>query len=632
MLDLVRKHARSWLIKVALFLIVVVFIFWGGYSYKARQEGHLARVGDHYISIYDHELYYRQLVEMYRQQMRDSFSEELLQRLNLRKQALNQLIDRYIITTAAQELGLTASTQEIQKKLAELPVFQTDGKFDPKRYLFLLRQNRMNPETFEQQVGHDLSLQKTEAFVKRRAVVTDAEIMTDLRFNYTLFQVAYVFFDPKSLEVQVNADEKDLESFYQQNRERYKDPERRQITYVLFNPDSYLPDVRVEENQIKAYYEDHGTEYHSEQEVRARHVLFRLKDEASEADIAKARAEGERVLIEAKQGQDFVELAKKYSQDPTVGDNGGDLGFFTRGRMVPEFSEAAFHLKPGEISDLVRSPYGFHIIKVEEVHPEKIIPLDEVRGEIESKLKGERARDIAHQKAREFADSVNAQKDINKAAQMMKLQLTGAGTWISVGDVPPEIGGVPIQGQNKLFALPEKGISDLLEVPRGFLIAQIDLVQPPQPMPFERAKDRVQKDYRADQARILAETGASELLSRSRTLKSLEEASKQAKLEASKSEWFSRLEPDMNLGMLQGDAESKTFRLTENDPFPDAPLKVGNRYGVFQLIGRKLPEETLGKERPVIVKRLLGEKQSILFQTWLGDERKKYQVEVFKDL
>ena len=531
MLDIVRKHARSWLIKVALFLIVIVFIFWGGYSYKAQREGNLARVGDHYISMHDHDQFYRQLVEMYRQQMRDSFSEDLLRRLNLRKQALNQLIDRYIIATAAEKLGLTATTQEIQRKLFEFPVFQTEGKFDPKRYLFILRQNRMNPETFEQQIGQDLTLRKTEAFIKRRTVVTEEEILADLRFNYTLIQVAYVFLDPRSFEVKVNVDEKSLEGFYQQNQDRYKEPEKRQVSYVLFNPDSYLPEVRVTENQIKDYYEDHGTDYHKEQEVRARHILFRVKDDASEADVAKAQAEGERVLVEAKGGKEFAELAKEYSQDPSAGENGGDLGFFTRGRMVQEFSEAAFNLKQGEISDLVRSPYGFHIIKVEDVHPEKITPLSEVRGEIEVKLKGERSRDIAHQKARDFADSAYAQKDINKTAQAMKLQLTGAGTWVSVGDALPEVGGVPIQGQNKLFALPEKGISEVLEVPMGFMIAQVDVVQPPQVIPFERAKDRVEKDYRTDQARILAENGASELLAQSRALKSLEAAGKQAKLE-----------------------------------------------------------------------------------------------------
>ncbi len=632
MLDLVRKHAKSWLIKVALFLIVIVFIFWGGYSYKSQQEGYIARVGDYYISINDYEHYYRQMEEMYRQQLKDSFSEELMRQLNLKKLALNQLIDRSIMLKAAQELGLAATTQEIQKKVLEYPVFQTEGRFDQRRYTAILRQNRMTPEAFEQQMGRDLTLQKVEGFIKRRAAVTEEDVLAEFRFNFTLIQVAYLLFDPKSYEAQVNADLKSLEGFYQQNQERYKEPEKRQISYVLFNPDSYLPEVQVTENQIREYYEDHGSDYHKEQEVRARHILFRVKEDASEAEIAKAREEGERVLAKLKDGKDFAELARKFSQDPTAAENGGDLGFFTRGRMVPEFSDAAFSLKPGDISDLVGTPFGFHIIKVEEVRPAKTTPLEEVRGEIEMKVKGEKTRDIANRKARSLADSAYAQKDINKAVQMMNLQLTGVGAWVSQGNILPEVGGVPVQSQKQLFALTEKGVSDVLEVPRGFLVAQVDGIQPPQVIPFEKVKDRVEKDYRAEQAEKLAEKNASEALARARELKDLTAAGTQRKLEAKKSDWFSRHEPDKNLDVLQGDAQNSVFSLTEAQPFCDVPVLIGKRYAIFQLLGRKLPDDALEKERPAIVKRLQEQKQAILWQTWLGDERKRTQVEVFREL
>jgi peptidyl-prolyl cis-trans isomerase D len=490
----------------------------------------------------------------------------------------------------------------------------------------------MTPEAFEQQMGRDLTLQKVEGFIKRRAAVTEEEILAEFRFNFTLIQVAYLLFDPKSYEIQVNADLKSHEGFYQQNQERYKEPEKRQISYMLFNPDSYLPEVQVTENQIREYYEDHGSDYHKEQEVRARHILFRVKDDASEAEIAKAREEGERVLAELKQGKDFAEFARKFSQDPTAAENGGDLGFFTRGRMVPEFSDAAFSLKPGDISDLVSTPFGFHIIKVEEVRPAKTTPLEEVRGEIELRVKKEKTRDIANRKARSLADSAYAQKDINKAVQMMNLQLTGVGAWVSQGNMLPELGGVPVQSQKQLFALAEKGVSDVLEVPRGFLVAQVDGIQAPQVIPFEKVKDRVEKDYRAEQAEKLAEKNASQVLARARELKNLAAAGTQVKLEAKKSDWFSRHEPDKNLDVLQGDAQNKVFSLTEAQPFSDVPVMIGKRYAIFQLLGRKLSDEALEKERPAIVKRLQEQKQAILWQTWLGDERKRTQVEVFREL
>jgi|WetSurMetagenome_2_1015567.scaffolds.fasta_scaffold17155_2 peptidyl-prolyl cis-trans isomerase D len=631
MLDLVRKHAKSWLIKVALFLIVIVFIFWGGYSYKTRQEGQMAKVGDYYVSINQYNNYYNQLIEMYKQQMRGSFSEDLVRQMNLKKQALTMLIDRQLIYRAAQGLGLTVTSQEIQQKLLEFPVFQTEGKFDKKRYEFILRQNRLSPETFEQQMGEDLTVQKVEAFVKRRAMVTEAEIEAEFRLNNTLIQAAYLLFDPKILETEVKVDDTALEAFYQQRQDRYKDPEKRQLLYVLFDPSSYLPDVKVTENQIKDYYEDHRTDYNKEQEVRAQHILFSVKEDAPEAEVAKARAEAEKVLSEAKGGKDFSELAKQYSQDPTVGDNGGDLGFFTRGRMVPAFAEAAFSLKPGEIGELVRTPYGFHIIRVAEVRPAKSTSLDEARAEIESNLKGEITRDIAHRKARDFADMAYAQKDIGKAAQAMKAPLTATGAWVSQKDALSEVGGAATQSMNKLFALPEKSISDVFEVPKGFLVVQVDAIQPPQVIPFDKAKERVEKEYRTEQARALAQKRASEVLEKARELKSLEQAGRQSNLEVKKSDWFSRSEPDKDLPALQGEARIKLFELEESRPFPEAPLMLANRYAVIQLLGRKVPEGALDKERPEITKRLLEEKQGILWQTWLDDERGKTQIEIYKE-
>lgn len=631
MLDLVRKHARSWVIKVALFLIVVVFIFWGGYSYKSDQESQMAQVGDHYVSFNEYDQYYRQLLEMYKRQFGGSVSDETLRDLNLKKQALNQLIDRNIVAMAAQDLGLTATPQEIQQQLLQYPVFQTEGHFDQKRYVFILRQNRMSPEAFEQQVGQDLSLQKVEAFIKRRALVTDAEIQADFQFNYTLLQLAFAMFDPKSFEAQVNVDDKALTEFHQQHQDRFKDPEKRQVSYVLFSRDSYLPEVRVTDGQIKDYYEDRATDYNQEQEVRARHILFALKEDASEADVARVRAGAEAVRAEAKRGKDFAELARQFSNDPSVGENGGDLGFFTRGRMMPEFSEVAFSLTPGEISELVRTPYGIHIIKVEEVHPEKNTPLEEVRGQIETKLKEERARDIAHQKARNFADAAYAQKDIGKAAQAAKPAVTAVSAWVSQKETIPEVGGLPTPSMSKLFSLSEKGISDVIEVPKGFLVAQLEVIQPPQLIPLEKAKDRVEKEYRMERARILAQNKASELLASARDLKSLEAAGKQAKVDVKKSDWFSRQEPDKELPALQGEAQNKVFELQEARPFPEQPLLVGNRYAVLQLLGQRLPEDALVKERSAITKRLEQEKQGIIWQIWLDEERKRSQIQIFKE-
>lgn len=632
MLDLLRRHASSWLIKAALFLIVIVFIFWGGYSYKTRQESQMARVGDHYISIADYNQHYNQLLELYRRQLGDSFSEELVRQMNLKKQALNSLIDRYLITKAGSELGLTATSREIQRKLLEFPAFQTEGQFDQKRYVFILRQNRMSPEMFERQMAQELTMQKVQAFIKGSALVTDEEIRSDFLFNNSLLQVAYVLVDPKPLEPQVAVDAKALEEFYQQAQNRYKDPEKRQFSYVLFSLEAFLDGVKVTEGEVKQYYEDHASDYRKEGQVRARHILFELRQDASDSETAKVKQEAQKVLEEARKGRDFEDLARKHSADPTVKENGGDLGFFTREQMVPEFSEVAFNLKPGEISDLVRTPYGFHIIKVEEIRPEEITSFEQAREGIGRMLKYEKARDVAHIKSREFLDAVHAQRDLRKAAQSRNLPVVGSGVWVGQKDLLPGFETAFPQVMSKLFSLQEKDVSEALETDKGFIVAQVDAIQAPQVIPFDQVKERVEKDYRTEQARQQALKKANELLEAARAAGSLEKAAKEKGLEIKQSEWFSRQQPDSNMPALQGDAQNKVFQLQEAQPFVSEPVMVGHRFGVFQLLGRQLPEEKMKAEWDGIRKRLTEEKQATLWQMWMEDQRKKAQIEIYKEL
>lgn len=633
MLNLFRKHATSWLIKVALFLIVIVFIFWGGYSYTERDASRLARVNDQYITLAEFDKSYNQMVEMYRRQFGNSFSEEMIRQLNLKQQAFNTLINRYLVSEAAQNLGLTASAQEVQQRILEYPVFQKDGMFDKERYVLVLQQNRLSPEMFEQQMKEDLSLQNVENFVKRQAAVTDEEILAEFRFNQSPIQITYVELDPKSFVDKVTTDEKVLKDYFEKNKEKYKEPEKRKISMVLFKTDSYLKDVQVSDDEIKEYYNEHQSEFHKDAEVKARHILFRVEESAPEEEVTKVKAEAQKVLDEAKKkGADFAELAKKYSQGPTA-PKGGDLGYFSRDQMVPSFAEAAFALKAGEISGLVRTPYGFHIIKVEDVRPEKVIPMEEAREDIELTLKRQKAKDIAFDKARNFADVAYADGDIKKAAEQEKLQVTETKEWLPQLSPLPGISASP-QVMQDLFSLPEKGISGVLEAEQeGYLVAQIVGIKAPEIPTYEQAKAKIEQGYRSEQAQKLAEKAAADLLTEAKKVDSLEQAAKQKQIEVKKSSWFSRTQPDRSL-RIGGDALNKLFQLEETNPFPDAPLEVSNQFFlVYQLIGKKpAPQEQLKKDRPNILQTLQTQKQNQLWEAWLERQRRKADIEVFKEL
>ncbi len=630
MLDFLRRHSKSWLMVVAFGFIIVSFIIWGGF--RTGEEGQIAEVDGQTISRADYDKFYRDLLDTYRRQFGTALSDDLIRQLGLEKRALQMMIQRYLVMKASSQMGLSATPQEVQKVILEIPFIQTEGKFDRTKYDLFLRQSRRSPEAFEKQLSEDLTLQKAESFIKRRALVTEDEILADYRLNHSQVRVEYVLFNPKSYEEKVDMDAKAVKAFYEQHIDRFRDPEKRQFAIVLFDTDDHLGEVKVTEDQLRLYYDEHPSDYHKEKDVRARHILFSVKEDAPEEEVSKARAEAQKILAEAKSGKDFVELAKKHSQDPTAPQNSGDLGYFERGKMVPAFSDAAFSMNAGDISDLVRTPFGFHIIKVEDVRPEKTSSFDEVRTQIESILKEQEAREIAFKKAREFSDLAYAQKDVEKAAQGRNLSVKGTSSWISKADPLPEMDAVPPAASDKLFGLTEKEISEPIEIPKGFVVVQVKAIQPPQPIPFEKVKDRVEKEFKSEESRKLAHVSAADFLAVAGKAGSLEDAARNQKLEVKKSEWFSRGESDKDLKLLKADAMGKVLQLTESQPLPDAPLELGNRFMVCQLLERKQSDENLEKERDGIAARILQQKQMAVWQIWLSGQERQANIKVFKEL
>lgn len=631
MLNLFRKHATSWLIKVALFLIVIVFVFWGGYSYQSRQESQMASVDDHFISIVEYNQAYNQTLDMYKRQMGNAFSEDLLKQLNLKRQVLSILIDRYLVAKAAGLLGLTATIAEIQQKVIEYPVFQVDGKFDQARYQLVLRQNRLTPEAFEQRVASELTSLKVEEFVKRRAIVTEEEILADFAFNHGMIQLDYVLFDSNSFVSRVVVEGNSLESYYQSHLENYKEAEKREFAMVLFNPQMYTGTVTIPESDVRQYYESNGSKYHHPEKVHALHIFIRVAAGSPDAEVKKARQEAEKVLLEVVGGKNFKDLAKKYSQDPAAVRNGGDLGFFSRDMMPPEISDAAFALQPGEVSGLVRTSYGFHILKVLEKQPEKTESFEETRAGIEESLRLDRAKDVAYKKAREFADLAYSARDLQKAAETEKLEAFGSGARVFQTDPLPGMEKTAPETMKKLFALGEQHVSEVIEVPKGYLVVQLRAIQPPSTLPFDKVKDRVEKDYKAHEARNLAQRAAGELSDEAKKSGSLAEAGRAKKVEIKKSEWFSRREPCKDL-MLRGESQNNLFQLGAPGSIPENPVDLGDRFLVCQLLGRKEPTEKLQEEREGMQKRLQLEKEAMLWQAWIDEQRRDARIEIYKEL
>jgi len=628
MLDFVRKHSRSWGVKVLLWLVIIVFIGWGGYLYQTRHEYDIARVGDHFISTSEYTTAYNNMVEGVRKQFGGALPEDLMRTLNLREQALETLIQHYLVVRGAKDLGLLATNDEIRRRILEIPAFQTDGKFDAKRYEGILRQMRMTPDIFEQQMSEDITTLKVEAFIHGRAVVSEDEILTDNHLNHDRIKIAYVVFDPGSFEDNATVADPALQGFYQNNQDRYMEPEKREIAYVLLNREDLEKEIHPSEDEINRYYEDNVARFKGEKQVRAQHILLRVKPDAPQAEVDKIRAQAQKILDEARKGKNFAELAKKYSQDEATAKKGGELGFFSSKQMDTGFSAAAFAMQPGEISELVRTPYGFHIIKLEEITEARTAPIDEVRGEIEKDIRSQGAQDIAFKLARNLRDLAYARKDLDKAALEMKMTVSDP-VWITMSEDQPPF---PAPIKAKLFGLGQGDVSDMLELPKGFAVAQVKSIKKPQPIPFENLKDKVTMDFRADQARGLAQKRASEILAQAKEKGSLAEVAKARNIILRQSEFFSRQDPDKDLKLLRGASLNSIFSLQDSKPFPEGPLELGNRFMVCQFQGKNPAGEPSQEEKAEISGTIVRQKEKAIWKAWLTEMGKTTKVERLKEV
>ena len=366
MLGLMRKHATSWLIKVALFAIVIVFIFWGGYSYTEKKASRVAAVNGSYIGMVEFQSMYNNLVEQMRRQFGKQFSPELAETLNLKRQALDQLINRRLLLAEAKMLELDVSREELQNAIISYPAFQTNGRFDQQRYQQILRLNKLTPQEFEASQREDLLISKVQQFITRGTKVLDAEMLSFFHHTQDKVNLAYLQVDPKDFKTQVKVDEESIRDYFDKHRENYRLPVKRNILYVRFRPRDYIDEVQPTDMEIEDFYRLHQEDYKEPEKVRARHILFRIPPKAKTSDIQAIQKRADMVLDLARKGEDFAELARRYSEDTTAS-TGGDLGYFTSEDMVKPFSDSAFSLEKGEISDLVRSRFGLHIIKVEDI-------------------------------------------------------------------------------------------------------------------------------------------------------------------------------------------------------------------------------------------------------------------------
>ncbi|MBI3284184.1 MAG: SurA N-terminal domain-containing protein [Burkholderiales bacterium] len=427
MFEYIRTHQR--LMQFLLLLIIFPsFAFFGieSYTRSRASDNAVATVGDQSISQQEFDAAIREQLDRLRQMYGPQFDAKMLNTPEARQNILDDLIARKATSVELARNHLTVTDQTLQQAILATPgLTKPDGNFDADRYKSLLAAQGMTPAMYEQRLRQDMALQQLVNAVQGTAFVPKSVADRIALINEQEREVQVLTFKPEEYASRVKVTDEMLKAYYEKNAAQFEIPEQVKAEYAVLNLDALAAQLTVSDVDVQAFYEQNKKMYGAEEQRRASHILISVKKDAGDADKGKAKAKAESLLVELrKKPESFAKLAKENSQDPGSAEKGGDLDFFGKGMMVKPFEEAAYKLKQGEISDVVQSDFGLHIIQLTGIKPAAIKSLDEVKSQIVAEIKKQKASKAYAEAAETFSNTVYEQSDsLKPVADKLKLKV-----------------------------------------------------------------------------------------------------------------------------------------------------------------------------------------------------------------
>lgn len=514
MLEAIRRSAESWGVKILFGLIILVFVFWGVGSYQGNKTQVVAYVNERPILEKDFLQALDQEMENVRRRNPTATMEDL-QSLQLKPQVLSQMINDELLLEEAARLHVSASADEIAEVVRSYEVFYNEqGDFDPQRYRLLLSRQGMTPAQFEQSLRLQIMLGKLREYASLPAEVDEREARDIFDYSSEMRTIDYLLVDAGEFSASSTPTEEQIEDYYGQHVKEYMLPERMRVNYFAFTPESLAGKVAVSDSEIQAFYNANASSYVDEEQVKARHILFMVPDGASEEEDAKVRARAEDVIRQVKEGASFATLAKELSEDLTK-DEGGDLGWVSRGEMVDTFEEALFTTAPGELSEPVRTPFGWHVILVEERKDAQQKPLEAVRQEIRDELALAKAADTVTDLLDRALEQIIGGVSMEEIASSLDISLHKS-ELLSKRELKAEL-RLEDKALDDLFAMQDGEVTDTpLAMDTGYLLAEAVERKPAELQPLkdvrEQVVEAVTRSLALDKAKERAEELAASLV------------------------------------------------------------------------------------------------------------------------
>lgn len=631
MLDLMRKHARSWLIKVALGGIIIVFVFWYGWSGPGEQtRNYAASVNGTIISDGLFRNTYESELAKLRLRFKGAMPAELLDKLNLKEKVLDALVDQTLLMQEAQRLGMFVTTEDVIASIRSSPVFQRNGVFDPVMYKAYLDSIKMPPEVFEDNQRRQLVVMQLVQLLTDGVKTDPDEIKRLWHFQNDKLVLSALEIKPERAKSTIERSA--LESFYEKSQSRYEIPPTVRVSYVAFSWRDIAKRLSVSEEDISSYYSLHPKEFLTPERIRARHILVDIPAGADEKAKEAALKKAQDLLARIKKGASFQKVAEAESGDTGSASRGGDLGFFARGVMAPEFEKAAFKLNVGEVSEPVLTQNGYHLIKVEEKTPEKQLELAEVKDKIREKLLEEKARKRIEQEADEFYEQVYRSEDLNENAERFGLEVKDSGL-IAKGGSLPDMGSDPSAAE-EAFLLKTGEISKLLKIGDNFVVMKLVEKNKERVPALDEVLKTVEVDYLKELAIDHAKKRAEEII------QALKKDPNEADAVASKLglKWDEKDPVSRTAGLIPGLGKSLQVSemltdLTQANPIFSEPLIIPDGVAVVRLVRiDRASDEKYEKEADEFEKWVVEVRKTDFLKGWVRRLRDKAQIDINRRL
>ena len=627
MLDRMRRH-RGWL-KWSLALVVLTFVVFfipNFTSTGAAPSDVLAEVEGTEITVREFQRRYSAQLQAYRNAYGSQLSEQLLRQLGIEQQIMQQLVDEQAMVAEARRQGMTVGDEEIRARILAIPAFQENGRFiGETRYRQMLQFNNppMTPQEFEDNLRKALLVEKLRGAVTGWMTVTDAEVADEFRRKNEKVKLDVVPLTPDAFKSQVTLTDADVAGYFDKRKDTYQIGEKRKIRYALVDVEQVRQTVKVPEADIEAFYKQNIAQYSTPEQIRASHIL--LKTEGKDEAAVKTQADA--LAKRAKSGEDFAALAKEFSEDESNNARGGDLDYFGRGTMVTEFEDVAFKMKAGDISDPVKTSFGFHIIKLADHRQATTRPLTEVRTEIEEQLKWQKAQADAEQIAKGLEAQLKTTADLDRIAKERGYHVQDTGLFLR--DEPIDGLGPSPEVSAQAFSLADNTASPALRVSRGWVFVTVTGKQDPYVPALAEVQDKVRDDLARERAAEIAKTKAAEIAATLKAAPDFAGAAKKAGLEVKTTELIARGAALPDIG-ISPDIDKVAFTLPQGGVSDAIPTPQGT--AIVRVVEKEaVTDAQIAAGVDQTRAELVNQRRDRLFSGYMVKAKEKLKIQINQD-